>query len=111
MSSEIISTSRITVQPEKSYELCLTISSLLGRIRQEPGCRNYWFYGDEKDANSFILIGEWVTQEAWDKHLKSENFAILLGSLKLLSKKSNVEFQVLSHSAPIEEVTRTRCIA
>lgn len=106
---ELISTARITVQPEKRSELCLTIPSLLDRIIEERGCRNYSFYNDAKNKDSFILVGEWITREAWDRHLKSDNFAILLGSLKLLCNTPDVDFQVLSHETGIEEVTRARC--
>ena len=106
---EIISTARITVQSEKRNELCLTIPSLLDRIIDERGCRNYSFYNDAKNKDSFILVGEWISQDAWDRHLKSDNFAILLGSLKLLCNTPEVNFQVLSHESGIEEVTRARC--
>jgi quinol monooxygenase YgiN len=108
-SSEIVSTTRVAVRPEKRKELCLTISSLLGRIRGEEGCRTYRFYGEVEDQNSFTLIGEWETRDAWDRHLTSNNFAVLLGSLRLLSHRSDVHFKVLSHVPGIEAVTRARC--
>ena len=108
-SREIVSTARVTVRPENRKELCLTISSLLGRIRGEQGCRTYRFYGEAGDQNSFILIGEWETRDAWDQHLNSDNFAVLLGSLRLLSTRSEVDFKLLSHVAGIEALTRARC--
>jgi quinol monooxygenase YgiN len=106
---EIISTTRITVPPEHRRELCLTISSLLDMIRQEDGCRGYRFYAEQKDENAFVLIGEWETREAWDEHLNSDNFAVLLGSLKLLSDSPQVEFKLLSHVNGIEAITKARC--
>jgi quinol monooxygenase YgiN len=109
ISSEIVSTARVTVPPENRKELCLTISSLLGRIRDEVGCRSYRFYNEAGDQNSFLLIGEWETRDAWDHHLSSDNFAVLLGSLRLLSSRSEISFKLLSHLAGIEAVTRARC--
>ena len=108
-SGEIVSTARVTVRPENRKELCLTISSLLGRIRAEQGCRTYGFYGEAGDQNSFILIGEWETRDAWDRHLNSDNFAVLIGSLRLLSTRSEVDFKLLSHVPGIEALTRARC--
>ena len=108
-SAEIVSAARITVRPENRKELCLTISSLMELIRREEGCRTYRFYGEAEDSNSFILIGEWKTREAWDHHLASENFAILLGSLRLLSNRPNIDFKLLSHVTGIEAATRIRC--
>lgn len=108
-SGEIVSATRITVSPENRKEWGLTISSLLIRIRREQGCRTYRFYGEVEDQNAFILIGEWDTRAAWDQHLKSDNFGVLLGSLKLLSKQSDADFKLLSHATGIEAVTRVRC--
>jgi quinol monooxygenase YgiN len=92
----IISAARITVRPEHRRELCLTISALLDRIRNAKGCRTYSFYGEVEDQNSLILIGEWDTLTAWENHLKSDDFAVLIGSVKLLGTRSNLDFSVLS---------------
>jgi quinol monooxygenase YgiN len=108
-SCEIVSAIRTTVRPENRTELCLTITSLLEPIRHEEGCRAYRFYREDEDQYSFVLIGEWETREAWDNHLNSDNFSILLGSLTLLSNPSDVDFKLLSHVAAIEAVTKARC--
>jgi len=98
MHREVVSTARVTVPPEKRKELCLTINSLIDRIRNEKGCRTFRFYGEVGDQNSFSLISEWETLDAWDRHLTSNNFAVLVGSLRLLGNRSEVNFQVLSHA-------------
>jgi quinol monooxygenase YgiN len=96
----IVSAARITARPEHRRELCLTISALLNRIRHEKGCRNYNFYGEVEDQNSLILIGEWETVTAWEDHLKSDAFAVLIGSVKLLGTRSNLDLRILS---PLQE--------
>ena len=107
---EIISTARVTVASVHRRELCMTISAILDRIRREPGCHSYRFYRESDDANSFLLIGEWETREGWDRHLGSDTFAILLGSLKLLSvHPDKVDFKLLSHVNGIEAITQARC--
>jgi quinol monooxygenase YgiN len=105
---EIVSEIRATVHPEKRTEVCLTISSLIDRIRHENGCRAYRFYREEGDQYSFILVGEWETRDAWDHHLNSDNFSVLLGSLRLCNQ-SNVDFKLLSHATAIEAITKARC--
>jgi quinol monooxygenase YgiN len=107
-SGELISTTRITVSPENRKELCLTINTLLDLIRHEEGCRACRFYGEADDQNSFVLIGEWETRAAWNKHLNSEHFAVLLGSLRLLSNRTQIDFKLLSHVAGTEALTRAR---
>ena len=108
-SGEVISTARVTVRPENRRELCLTISALLEPIRREKGCRAYSFYGEVTDQNSLILIGEWDTVTAWENHVKSNHFAVLIGSLTLLSNRSNLDFNLLSHIAEIEPLGLVGC--
>ncbi len=105
---EIVSATRITVRPEHRKELCLTITSLIDLIRSEEGCRSYRFYGEAGDQNSFLLLGEWETQTAWCGHLQSDHFAILHGSLELLSDQPNVDFKLMTWVNGIETLTRTR---
>ena len=55
-----------------------------------------------ENQNSLILIGEWDTIGDWENHLNSKSFSVLLGSLKLLSNRSNLDFSILSHVTEIE---------
>ena len=95
--SGIISAARITARPEKKKELFMTIASLLDQIRNQDGCRAYRFYGEATAEDSFMLIGEWETRNDWERHVHSEHFAILLGSLELLSAEKRPNFRLLSH--------------
>ncbi|HXI23483.1 MAG TPA: antibiotic biosynthesis monooxygenase family protein [Pyrinomonadaceae bacterium] len=108
-SSEIISTAKFTVRPENRKEMCLTISSLVALIKNEEGCCAYRFYGEAGCQDSYLLMGEWETKEAWDRHLRSDNFAVLVGSLRLLGDRAKVDFKLLSHVAGIEAQTKARC--
>ena len=92
----VVTAATITVRPENRKELCLTVASLLNPIRQEPGCGAYKFYQEAGDENSFLLIGEWETREALNRHLDSNSFAVLMGSMMLLAKVSTVDFKLLS---------------
>lgn len=107
-SCEIVSAIRATCRPEKRTELCLTMCSLVDRIRHENGCQAYRFYREDGDQYSFVLIGEWATRDAWDHHLNSDNFSVLAGSLRVLSNLSDVDIKLLSHVAAIEAVTKAR---
>lgn len=104
----IVNLTRITVLAENRKELCQTISSLIDPVKSEKGCLAYRFYEDVGDENTFVLIGEWETPDAWNDHLSSDNFAVLLGSLGLLCSSSLVDFKLLSHVADIEATTRNR---
>lgn len=92
----IVNTTRITVRPENRHELFQTIWPLLDPIRSEKGCLAYRFYVDALDENSSVLIGEWQTQEDWSNHLRSSDFAVLLGAITILSSPASIDFKLLT---------------
>jgi quinol monooxygenase YgiN len=104
----IVNTTRIVVGPEHRKELFQTFQTLLGPIRREKGCLAYRFYLEAGNENSTVLIGEWETQEDWDNHLRSDDFAVLLGAIKVLSNTSNIDFKILSFKAGLETVMMAR---
>jgi quinol monooxygenase YgiN len=99
---EVIAAAKISVQPDKRKELLMTLNSLLDRIRKEDGCCSYRFFGEDTDDDSFMLISEWETRSDWERHLFSEDFAILKGSIGVLGNGGNHSFQVLTHIAANE---------
>jgi quinol monooxygenase YgiN len=107
-SGKLISATRIVVRPEKRKELFLTISSLLESIRHEEGCQAYRFYGEAGAEDSFMLFSEWQSRGDWDRHLKSEHFTILLGSLEVLSTDATFDFKLLSEVEAVNLLSAAR---
>jgi len=89
----VISAARFTVRPDKRKELVMTLYSLANQICQEKGCRGYRFFGDE--AEGIVLIGEWESRSDWDRHLRSEHFKVLSGSVKILGSGQKLQFRVM----------------
>jgi quinol monooxygenase YgiN len=81
----IVNTTRITVNPEKRLELVQTIGRLIGLSGDVKGCRTFRFYLDAVDENSSLLISEWETESDLESYLRSNDFAILQGAIKVLS--------------------------
>ena len=81
----IVKTTKITVKPENRIELTQTIARLLGPIKNVKGCRTIRFYLDAVDENSSLLLSEWETQSDLDRYLRSNDFAILRGAIRVLS--------------------------
>jgi quinol monooxygenase YgiN len=99
----IVNTTRIQVRPEKWKEFLQTIRPLLQPIRNEKGCRAYRVFVDVSDENSSLLVGEWQTHEDWSNHLKSDDFAILMGAITVLGSPNCIEFRLLS-SVPMPKI-------
>ncbi len=102
----MVSSTKISVQPENRKELLQTLQMLLGRIRQEKGCIKCNVYQDVENENAFIFIEEWETEADLDKHLGSDRFGVLLGAVKLLSETSEIKFTTLAQTTEIEALKK-----
>lgn len=94
----IVNTTRLTVTPEKRIELVQTIRRLLGSTRTVKGCHTFCFYLDAVDENSALLMSEWETESDLARYLRSTDFAVLSGAIKVLSVSSiDSKARVTSH--------------
>jgi len=87
----IFTTIRMKVFPEKRKELHQAITSLLGSIKEEKGCRRCEFCVSAEDENEFCLLGEWENRDDLDTHLGSELFKVLLGAMSLLKNPHEMD--------------------
>ena len=101
----IVTATRIAVRPENRREFFQTVTPLIRQIRKEKGCLTYRLYEETGDENSLILIGEWQTPVNWEQHRKGDNFAVLLGSVTVLSIHKKINFKLLSQTGGIERMT------
>src|SRR4030095_11648379 len=90
----IVTTTTISVQPEKRTELFQTISVLVDQINRARGCVMFRHYIDASDENSSLLMSEWETDSDLNNYLRSNDFAILRGAITLLSTRST-DFRAL----------------
>ena len=90
----IVTTTTISVQPEKRTELFQTISVLVDQIKRARGCVMFRHYVDASDENSSLLMSEWETDSDLNNYLRSNDFAILRGAITLLSTRST-DFRAL----------------
>jgi quinol monooxygenase YgiN len=88
---------------------------LLGPIKNVKGCRNIRFYLDAADENSSLLLSEWETESDLNRYLRSNDFAILRGAIRVLSVTSTdskafvtseSNHDLITSSAPSEGLVR-----
>ncbi len=95
---------RMEVPSGKRKELSQTISSLIGSIRTEKGCKRCDFCQSMEDENRLFLLEEWDTQEKLMSHMKSGRFRVLRGAMSLLKEPYEMTFHTASKSAGMEEI-------
>lgn len=101
-------TVRMRVRPEKREEFIQAMTDLTTRARRAPGCVAAHFYADSEDSNAFTLVEEWRRRRDLDRHLRSDEFAALIGASFLLSHAAEIALDLVSHQGGADEVLRRR---
>lgn len=91
----IVTTIRIQTTPENRKELMQTFRLLSNPIQSERGCKSCRIYREVDNEESVIVIQEWDSRNHFDNHLRSDEFAVMIGAMSLLEQPEKVEFQVL----------------
>ena len=52
------------------------LATLAELSREEPGCDRFEVYHSQSDAQIFMLVERWITQEHLDEHKKADSFAV-----------------------------------
>ena len=104
----ILVTIKIDVRSAKRKELSQTLSALAVRVRKEAGCVSSEFYREVENENALCVIEKWATQPELDTHLRSDNFAVLRGAVKLLNGPAQMRFHSVSQTLGEEAVEAAR---
>ncbi len=89
---------KIGIKPYKPDEFVSSLHSFLSSIRKEKGCLDFSVYRDSEQENTFIVVGEWRTRQAMEKHFQKREFELLIGAAKVLGETFTMN---------IAEVTKT----
>ena len=101
-------TVRMRVRPEKREEFIQAMTDLTTRTRRAAGCVGAHFYADSEDPNAFTLVEEWRRRRDLDRHLRSDEFAAVIGTSFLLSHAAEIALNLVSRQGGADEVLRRR---
>jgi quinol monooxygenase YgiN len=99
---------KITVPSDKRKEVFQTFKAILAQVRHEQGCISCNCYVDMEAENSMYFKEEWKTRVDLDTHLRSVNFDILIGAMKLLNKEPEIKINTIASTAGAEEIKAAR---
>jgi quinol monooxygenase YgiN len=100
--TRIIVTLRMSVPPERRGDFLETLRGMLEPARVERGCVSYRLYEDVEDRNTFILLEEWESREALERHIRRDNQRRLLALMDLLSRQPELRFNTVSQTAGMD---------
>ena len=93
---------KIKIKPYKPDEFVNSIRSFLRTIRKEKGCLDFSVYQDSEKENTYILVGEWKTRQAMEKHFQSNEFELLIGAARVLGETFSMKIAEVSKTGGFE---------
>ena len=104
----ILVTIKINVSSAKQKELSQTLCALSARVRKETGCLSSQFYRGVENENALCVLEQWANQSDLDAHLRSDNFRVLRGAVKLLNGPAEMRFHSVSRTLGEEALEAAR---
>ena len=93
---------KIEIKPYKPDEFVNSMRSFLRTIRKEKGCLDFSVYQDSEKENTYILVGEWKTRQAMEKHFQSNEFELLIGAARVLGETFSMKIAEVSKTGGFE---------
>jgi quinol monooxygenase YgiN len=75
---------KIVIQEYKIDEFVDSLRSLVAGFRKENGCLDYCVYQDCDEEHAFCIVADWETDEALQKHFRTQKFEVLIGAARVL---------------------------
>lgn len=93
---------KIEIRRYKTDEFVNSMRTFSRKIRKQKGCLEYGVYRDSEKENTYILLGEWKTRQAMEKHFKTLDFDVLIGAARVLGETFAMNIAEISESGGFE---------
>jgi len=93
---------KIDVRQYKTDEFVKSMRSFSRRIRKQKGCLGYGVHRDTEKENTYILVGEWKTEKAMEKHFQTQEFEVLIGAIRVLGDTFTLNIAEVSKTGGFE---------
>ena len=87
---------KIEVKPYKPDEFINSMRSFSRRIRKQKGCLDFSVYQNSNKENTYLVVGDWETRKAMEKHFKTHEFELLIGAARVLGETFSMNIAEVS---------------
>lgn len=98
----------IEVRKDKRKEFLSLMKSVKDKLADEFACEQFEIYQEMKNSNSFSICGLWATPEDFKRHLRSEEFMMVMVSAKLLRKAPHIHYSTNTETIGLSELLQMR---
>ncbi len=101
-------TTQVAVRKMKRNEFLKIMQEVAKKTEQEMDCERFEIYQDIDDENIFSFTSVWKNPSGFRKHLKSDQFTMMLIALKLLKKNPEIRYFKNPMSLSVQGLTELR---
>lgn len=92
----IVCTLRLLLSETDRRKVLASLQPLLGATRVQPGCRACTLLFDAEDPQRLVLWEEWDTQDQLDRHLRSEDYRLVIAAIDLSQEAPQMRFDTVA---------------
>lgn len=101
----IVVVGRVSTDASKRGELVEVAQKLASASRREQGCIGYRVYEDTEQANEFVFVEEWESEEALTEHFGTPHIAEFMGAVPAtLVSAPDVRFHTVASTRDLSQV-------
>ena len=100
----------LTVLPANRVKVVRAVRSITGPTLAQPGCRKFGLYCDVDNDDAIILVEEWESREALNKHIQSDDFRVILSLMDSAEKPPELAIHEVSSTAGLDFVEQLRTV-
>jgi quinol monooxygenase YgiN len=104
----IVGTLKLLPAPNRRAEILSILRSVQGPVLAQPGCGAFQIFEEQAPERAVVLVERWESDEALDKHLRSENYRRILGAIELSDGQPEVRLDHVSATEGIDLIERSR---
>ena len=101
---EII-TLKFQIAPEIYTTVLKNINAIIAPTVVQPGCLDCYVYRGVEDKTTLLFIERWDNVEQMRRHIKSEDFKVILAMMELSQIKPEFCIQTISDTKGIDELS------
>ncbi len=103
-----VATLRIAAPSERREDILHALRWLAGPTRAQAGCAGCRILQDLGDEKALVLLEEWTSHEAFERHLRSDDFRLLLAVADLAAEPPEIHFDRVAERRGLDLVAEVR---
>ena len=102
----LLVTSRIWVPSERRKDFLNAAKRIVGPTRVKTGCISCRFYAQMEQPEVILLLEEWETRQAFDAHVDSEEYQIILSLVDLSVHPPEIKLNTVDKTEGLKAITQ-----